>query len=92
MFLFCPNPNPQAASLTFGRLEQPAVICDGAYLDFHGLGLDDVDLVAVAAPHLVVHHSHAADGVVGAAQVQQVVIGQVPLPIYSQGTHADKRA
>lgn len=45
------------------------------YLYPHGFGLDDIDLVSVAAPHLVVDYSHAADGVVGAAQIQEVVVG-----------------
>lgn len=51
------------------------------YLYPHGLGLDDVDLVPVAAPHLVVHHTHTADGVVRPTQVQQVVVGQIPLTV-----------
>jgi len=52
-----------------------------AHLNLHALGLDDVDLVLVAAPHLVVDHGHATDGVVGAAQVHQVVVGQIPLAV-----------
>ena len=54
---------------------------DQSHLNLHALGLDDMDLVLVAAPHLVVDHGHAADGVVGAAQVHEVVVGQVPLPV-----------
>ena len=53
----------------------------GCYLYPHGLGLYNVDFVPVATPHLVVDHCHAADGVVRPAQVQQVVVGQVPLAI-----------
>lgn len=45
------------------------------HLYSHGLGLDDVNLVPVSTPHLVVHHRHAADWVVGSTQVQQVVVG-----------------
>lgn len=33
------------------------------YLYFHGFGLHHIDLVPVATPHLVMDHSHAADGV-----------------------------
>lgn len=50
-------------------------------LDLHRLGLDDVHLVLVAAPDTVVHDGHAADGVVRVAQVQQVVVAQVPLAV-----------
>lgn len=52
-----------------------------AYLYLHGFGLHHIDLVLVAAPDLVVHDSHAADGVVGFPQVQQVEVDQVPLSI-----------
>lgn len=31
------------------------------HLYSHGLGLDDVNLVPVSTPHLVVHHRHTAD-------------------------------
>lgn len=44
------------------------------HLDLHALWLDDVDLILVAAPDLVVDHGHAADGVVRTAQVHQVVV------------------
>lgn len=45
------------------------------YLYSHGLGLDDVNLVPVSAPHLFMDHHHAANRVVGPAQIQQVVVG-----------------
>lgn len=51
------------------------------YLDLHGFGLHHIDLVPVAAPYLVVHYRHAADGMMRPPQVQQVVVGQVPLSI-----------
>lgn len=54
------------------------------HLYLHTLWLDDVDFVLVAAPHLVVHHGHAADGVVGPPQVHQVVVGQIPLPVWQE--------
>lgn len=54
------------------------------HLDLHALGLDDVDLVLVAAPDFVVHHGHAADGVMRPAEVHEVVVGQVPLAICPQ--------
>lgn len=57
------------------------------YLDLHVLGLDDVDLVLVAAPDFVVHHGHAADGVMRPAEVHEVVVGQVPLAICPQEPH-----
>lgn len=40
-----------------------------SYLYLHGLGLHHINLVPVAAPNLVMHHSHATDGVVGFPQV-----------------------
>lgn len=46
--------------------------CDGGFtthLDLHALRLDDVDLVLVATPNLIVDHSHAADGVMRPAKV-----------------------
>ncbi len=52
-----------------------------ALLHRHGLGVDDEDAVAVSAPHLVVHLDHGPDGVVRLAQVQEVVVGQVPLSV-----------
>lgn len=52
------------------------------HLNLHGSGMHHMDLVPVAAPHTVMHHGHAADGVVLLPQVQQVVVGQVPLPIW----------
>lgn len=55
-------------------------------LDLHGLGLDDVHLVLVAAPDAVVHDGHAADGVVRVAQVHQVVVAQVPLAVCREPT------
>lgn len=45
------------------------------HLDLHVLGLDDVDLVLVAAPDFVVHHGHAADGVMRPAEVHEMVVG-----------------
>lgn len=52
-----------------------------AHLDLHALGLDDVDLVLVAAPHLVVDHGHTADGVMRSTEVHEVIVGQIPLAI-----------
>ena len=54
------------------------VECD---LDTHELGVDHVDPVPVAEPDLGVDLDHAADGVVRLAQVQQVVVPQVPLAV-----------
>lgn len=51
------------------------------HLNLHALGLNDVDLVLVAAPHFIVDHSHAADGVMRAAEVHEVVVRQIPLAI-----------
>ena len=45
----------------------------------HELGVHDVNPVPVAEPDLGVYLDHAPDGVVGAAQVQEVVVSQVPL-------------
>ncbi len=45
-----------------------------AGLDTHEAGVDDLDAVAVAQPHLAVHLHHAPDGVVRLTQVQQVVV------------------
>lgn len=39
------------------------------HLDLHALGLDDVDLVLVATPNLIMDHSHAADGVMRPTEV-----------------------
>ena len=52
-------------------------------LDTHELGVDDMDPVPVAQPDLGVDLDHAADGVVRLAQVQQVVVPQVPLAVCS---------
>lgn len=52
-----------------------------AYLYRHGFGLDNVNLISVATPHLVMDYSHAADGVVWPPQIQQVVVGQIPLTV-----------
>lgn len=60
-----------------------SVLMRRTHLDLHALGLDDVDLVLVAAPNLVVDHSHAADGVMRPAEVHQVVVGQIPLAVCS---------
>ena len=49
-------------------------------LDRHELGVHNVYPVPVSEPDLGVDLDHAADGVVGPAQVQQVVVPQVPLP------------
>lgn len=48
-------------------------------LDRHELGVHDVYPVPVAEPDLGVDLDHAPDAVVGPAQVQQVVVPQVPL-------------
>ena len=50
-------------------------------LDTHELGVDDMDPVPVSQPDLGVDLDHATDGVVRLAQVQQVVVPQVPLPV-----------
>jgi len=56
----------------------------GTYHYGHGLWVDDVYLVAVSTPDVPVgDDDHAADGVVGAPQVQQVVALHVPLAIYT---------
>lgn len=44
-------------------------------LYFHRFGLNHVDLVSVAAPHFIMHDSHAADWVMGPAEVKEVVVG-----------------
>ena len=54
-------------------------MCVQRGLDTHEPGVEDVDPVPVAEPDLAVDLDHAADAVVGAAQVQQVVVPQVPL-------------
>lgn len=56
-------------------------------LYFHSFGLDDVDLVPVPTPHFIMHHSHAPDRVMRTAQVQQVVVGQIPLTVYTGKDH-----
>ena len=48
-------------------------------LDTHHLGVHNMDPVTVSQPDLAVDLDHAADAVVGPAQVQQVVVPQVPL-------------
>lgn len=48
-------------------------------LDRHELGVHNVYPVPVSEPDLGVDLDHAPDGVVGSAQVQQVVVPQVPL-------------
>lgn len=63
------------------KTQKPTVRMRRTHLDLHALGLDDVDLVLVAAPNLVVDHSHAADGVMRPAEVHQVVVGQIPLAV-----------
>ena len=50
-------------------------------LDTHHLGVDNMDPVTIAQPHLAVDLDHAPDGVVGSPQVQQVVVPQVPLAV-----------
>lgn len=45
------------------------------YLYPHGLWLDDVDLISVATPNLIVDYGHTADRMVGPAQIQQMVVG-----------------
>lgn len=54
------------------------------YLYPHGFGLDDVDLISVATPHLVMDYRHAADRVMRPPQIQQVVVGQIPLTVWKQ--------
>lgn len=53
------------------------------YLNLHSFGLHHIYLISETTPHLVVHHSHATDGVVRFPQVEQVVVGQIPLPIWN---------
>ena len=48
-------------------------------LDRHELGVHDVYSVPVTEPDLGVDLDHAPDAVMGPAQVQQVVVPQVPL-------------
>ena len=48
-------------------------------LDRHELGVHDVYPVPVSEPDLGVDLDHAPDAVVGPAQVQQVIVPQVPL-------------
>ena len=48
-------------------------------LDRHKLGVHNVYSIPVAEPDLGVYLDHTPDGVVGAAQVQEVVVSQVPL-------------
>ena len=48
-------------------------------LHTHQPGVQYVDPVPVAQPDLGVDLDHGPDGVVGPAQVQQVVVGEVPL-------------
>lgn len=43
--------------------------------------MNDLDFIAIATPHFVVHHCHTADGMVRATEIQQVVIVEVPLTI-----------
>ena len=40
------------------------------YLNSHGSWVDDLDLVPVPTPHLVMYHSHAANRMMGTAKVQ----------------------
>ena len=49
--------------------------------DGHELRVNDVDSVSVAKPDLGVHLHHAPDAVVRLAQVQQVVVLQIPLTV-----------
>ena len=52
------------------------------YLYRHGLWVNDVYLVLVPTPDTFPrHHSHTADGLFGSAQVQQVVVQQIPLAV-----------
>lgn len=44
------------------------------HLDLHALGLDDVDFVLVATPHLIVDHGHAADRMMRPTQIHEVVV------------------
>lgn len=67
MIMFGYNKNAEADCLS--------VRMRWTHLDLHALGLDDMDLVLVAAPNLVVDHSHAADGMMRPAEVHQMVVG-----------------
>ena len=50
-----------------------------SHLDFESFGVEYMHLVPVATPDVFVSYdSHTADGMVGFAQVHQMVIGQVP--------------
>lgn len=61
----------------------------GTHLDLHVFGLNDVNLVLVAAPHLIVDDSHAADGVMRPTEVHEVVVGQIPLTICGSQNNAN---
>lgn len=56
-------------------------MCVEGDFDGHELWVDDVDPVSVAKPHLGVDLHHAPDAVMGLAQVEQVVVLQVPLSV-----------
>lgn len=58
--------------------------CDVTHLNLHALGLNDMNLVFVAAPHLIVDDRHAADGVMRPAKIHEVVVGQIPQAIWRQ--------
>ena len=46
--------------------------------------MNDLDFIAIATPHFVVHHCHTANGMVRATEIQQVIIVKVPLTIYKE--------
>ena len=50
-------------------------------LNAHHFWINDKNAVSIAAPDVVLNLNHASDGVVGLAQIQQVIVGQVPLGV-----------
>ena len=74
-----PDPVPQPGHLTdLALLPREGV---QRALHTHEPRVQDVDPVPVAQPDLAVDLHHGPDGVVGPAEVQQVVVTQVPLTL-----------
>jgi hypothetical protein len=52
------------------------------YHNLQGFGVEDMNLVCVATPQVfVAYYAHAAHRVDGLTQINNVVVGQVPLAI-----------
>ena len=51
------------------------------YLYFHAAGVYNLNFIAVATPHFIMNYSHTTDGVVWPAQIQQMIVVEVPLTI-----------